>query len=94
MINPSATIFFFFFFSIRARSKTTRQVTLRISREEAVARARAQLRRPRVFGQTFAAVRRKTPARSVSDRPACAVRVARVGASWSPVPHLMSIVSS
>ena len=45
----------------------------------ALAPTRVQRRRPRVFGQTFDAVRHNnTHARSVSDRPTCAVRVARV----------------
>jgi hypothetical protein len=56
----------------------TRQGRPRISREVALARARVQRRRPRVFGRTFDAVPHKTHARSVSDRPACVVRVARV----------------
>ena len=57
---------------------STRQGRPRTSREVALARTRVQRRRPRVFGHTFATVRHKTPARSVSDRPARADRVARV----------------
>ena len=74
----------------------TRQGRPRTSREVALARTRVQRRRPRVFGQTFAAVRRKTPARSVSDRPARADRVARVilEPRASSDEHLMSIASS
>jgi len=63
--------------SYRLTLHRTRQGGPRNSREVALARTSVQRRRPRAFGRTFDAVLHKPNARSVSDRPACAVRVAR-----------------
>ena len=56
----------------------TRQGRPSTFREVAIVRTRVQRRRPSVFGRTSHTVRHKTHARSVSDRPACADRVARI----------------
>jgi hypothetical protein len=61
----------------------TRQGGPRTSGEVALARTHVPRRRPRVSWQSFRLVRHKTPARSVSDRPAHAdrVRAGHFGAS-------------